>query len=459
MVLACDEVDGTAATGIEMQRHRGICRIDGDDHALTARRTLEDELLRLTDQLVVVAHAERLGTVGSEARRHQRRDPIRQLVPFRRSESGTQLVVAVLLLALDAPLAAVIDAGHAVHAKEQAVQGTEVALVRKLGRDARHVVVVDEGEQVLARVEVPGLVTALTLERVGDLVHVGRIHGRPHALVGLVVVDGVAGVVVQPLVVVAEHRLADQRELLAALVGKRVGNLAQVAEEAQVQAEGYVQAQAVDVELALPAADHIGEILVELEIAVVELDEMGVAAPVFVAEAVVVLVVAAPVDREPASIGARLLLLHHVLEGPEAASHMVEDAVEEHADARLMEGLDHAAQILVGTEARINLGVVARVIAVAIALEGRVEHHAGCAELLDMANPAVVNDVEQTMPVCRMRADRSLPLGAAVVAPRRAAQPERIDLIDRRTLIPVHIVPPFLRTGLARLVDPLRHTA
>ena len=93
--------------------------------------------------------------------------------------------------------------------------------------------------------------------------HVGGVHARPETLIGLVVVGRVTGVVIHPAVVVAKHRLADEDELLVTLLGELVGDAPQVPEVARVKAVGDVQAQAVDVELALPAANDAGQVIVD----------------------------------------------------------------------------------------------------------------------------------------------------------------------------------------------------
>ena len=100
-----DEVGRTAAACVKVQRH-GLARgVHRNDDALAAGRALEHELLGLALELVVVTVAERLGTLAREAGGRQGRDPFGEVVPFGRVERRPQLVVAEVLLALDAPLA------------------------------------------------------------------------------------------------------------------------------------------------------------------------------------------------------------------------------------------------------------------------------------------------------------------------------------------------------------------
>ena len=270
---------------------------------------------------------------------------------------------------------------------------------------------------------------ALPLERVGDLVHVGRVHGRPEPLVRLVVGDGVAQVLAHPLVVVAEHGLADERELLAALLANLVGKAPQGAKVALVQAVRHVQAKPVDVELAHPAADDAGQVVVELRAPMVELHEALGALPAAVGEAVVPLVVPVPVNLEPARIGALPAALEHVLKGPEAPAHVVEHPVEKNLDASGVARVHHGAQVLVGAEAAVNARVVARVVAVRVRLEHGVEQEARGTELGHVIDPAIVHELEKAV------------LEHAVVLVRSSAEPQRVHLIDEGRLEPAHGAP------------------
>ena len=406
-----------------MQHRRLVRGVDQHDHALVVGAALERKLPRGHAKLGVVAPAQGLAGVAGL---RKRTDPIGELVPLGLLEGRAQLVVAEVLLALDAPLAAVVHAGNAAHAKQDAVQRTQLALVVQLGGDTRNVVVIGKVEQVLAGVEVPRVAAALAFERVGHLVHVGRVHAAPQALVHLVVGHRVAGVVVHPAVVVAKHGLAQQQELLAALGRKLVGHLAQVAKKAQVKAVGNVKAQTVDAVVALPGAHGVGAVLVAGRVVVVQLHQVGHPSPRLVAKAVVVLVVGAPVDVEPAGIGTGLAALAHVGKRPEAAAHVVEHAVQEHADALGVAGVHHATQVVVGAQAHVNLVVIDGVVAVGLTLEHGVQHKTGHAKPRHVVNPAVVNQLKQAM------------LQHAIVLVWRTGQAQRIDLVGNGILVPRH---------------------
>ncbi len=268
------------------------------------------------------------------------------------------------------------------------------------------------------------MTAALTLERIADLMHVIGVHRRPEALVRLVVGHRVAHVLAHPLVVVAEHGLAHEDELLATLVANLVGKVAQTAQVGLVQAEGHVEAQAIDVIVANPTADDAVQIGVQALAPVVELDEVGHALPRRVREAVAILVVAAKVDLEPVNVRALLAALEHVPEGPEAATHVVEHAVQKHADALLVAGVHDVAKIVRGTQAAVNLGVVVGVIAVRAALEDRVQNETVGAQARHVVHPAVIHNLTQTMHE------------HAVVFMRGAHKADGIDLIERRRVKP-----------------------
>ena len=152
----------------------------------------------------------------------QLRDERRQLVGRRLIERRAQRPVAIgaALFASNSPLAAVVDARDARHAKQHAISGAQAGLVGKDACQARHVVVVDKRQQVLAAVDAPGVAAKLTVQRVRDLEHIDRVKAGVQALVALVVGAGVEHLVVDDLVVVAVERLADQHEVGLELTGK-----------------------------------------------------------------------------------------------------------------------------------------------------------------------------------------------------------------------------------------------
>ena len=73
-----------------------------------------------------------------------------QVVLDRLLERGAQSVIAVLLFALGAPFAAVVDARNAGHAEQQCIDQRQMRRILQDGRNARDVVVIHKRKQMLA---------------------------------------------------------------------------------------------------------------------------------------------------------------------------------------------------------------------------------------------------------------------------------------------------------------------
>ena len=91
-----------------------------------------------------------------------------------------------------------------------------------------------------------------------------------------------------------------------------------------------------------------------------------------------------------------MAVLAHVAEGEELAPHVVEDAVEKHANACLVARVHNKAQVVIGAKTAVDGRVVRGVVTVREALEDGVEHEAGCPEALHVVNPTVVDELAQT---------------------------------------------------------------
>ena len=162
-------------------------------------------------------------------------------------------------------------------------------------------------------------------------------------------------------------------------------------------------------------ADNVGVVQVEL-------DQLMVALPGFVPEAVVIAGVAVEADVEPILIGAVPLLLLDVLESPEPPAHVVEHAVQHHPQSGVVERAAYPLEVLVCSQPAVHCIVVPGVVAVPVALEQGVEEYRIGPGFFDMLNPV-------------QHAEDSVGLDAVVV-PRRAAQPQGIDLINYRFIEP-----------------------
>ena len=287
-----------------------------------------------------------------------------------------------------------------------------MAGVGELGGDAVHVVVVQEGQQVLSFVESPLLRAELPGQGVADLEHIHGVEGGPQPLVALVVGHRVAHVVGHPAVVIPVEGLTHEDKVGLEAVDKGP----QLLQVLGGQAVGHVQPQAVNAEPVHPGADGLKLVLHHRRVEQVQLDQLVVALPALVPEAVVIVGVAVEADVEPVPVWAVPPLLLHVLEGPEAPAHMVEDPVQHHPQTGVVKGPTHPGQVVVGPQPGVGVEVVPGVVAVAVAVEHRVEQDGIRPRLFDMVHP-----VQQA---------QDPGLCPAVVLRRRAAQAQGVDLID-----------------------------
>ena len=95
---------------------------------------------------------------------------------------------------------------------------------------------------------------------------------------------------------------------------------------------------------------------------------------------------------------------------------MVEHSVQHHPQPGFVEGIADLLEVLVRAQAAVHMEVIPRVVAVLVAVEKGIEEHGIGAGLLDMLHP--VQHPEDAV------------LLHAVVVLRRAAQAQRVDLID-----------------------------
>jgi hypothetical protein len=98
------------------------------------------------------------------------------------------------------------------------------------------------------------------------------------------------------------------------------------------------------------------------------------------------------VDHEPVGVRGGRAVFEHVVEGPEAAARVVEDAVENNADVAGVGGVEELAQGVVAAEQGIDLVVVVRVVAVVgrggkdgVQVEGRDAQVVQIVEIVDDA--------------------------------------------------------------------------
>ena len=293
--------------------------------------------------------------------------------------------------------------------------------------------VIDKRQQMLAAVDAPRVTAKLAMQRMGDLEHVDRVKAGVQTLVALVVGAGVEHLVVDDLVVVAVERLANQHKVGLELAGKGVQTTHKVA----VEHIGDVQAQAVDAKDLGPTAHRLEQVIDHGGILQIELHKLKMALPALVPKAVAIAGIAVKANVEPVLVGRVPLALLHIAEGPKAATDVVEDGIEHHADAMGVQRLAHGGKVGVPTQATIYMAQTACVVTVAIRLERRVDEHSANSEFLQVIGP-LGNLHDGGIGVGRgvgSLGELILGNGGGVFV-RSSAKAQRIDLIERRLVCP-----------------------
>ena len=418
MELSGQQVARAAGLRAEVRGEGRAVGVDRHKNPLPLAGPLKDDLPVCEQQLPIAAGTQRFflpvcsGAAGDE---------IRQPVFLRRIKAGTQRRVALLLASGGSPLAAVINAGYTRYCKQHRVNQRQVRGVLELARDAGDVVVIRKIQRVAA--DVPP--AELLLEREVDFKEIQGVEARPQPLVKLIVGDAVERLRIHPLRIVAVQHLAEQKK--AGLERVAVG--AQPPQKVERQAVSHVQPQTVDPEFPHPAVDAGKNVPHHLLVLEVELHELVMPLPPLVGEAVAVGIVGIEAQaRKPAAVRRALAVAPHVLKGPETPADVVENAVEHHADARPVQRAAYRGKVGVGAEPAVDGAEIPRVVAVRVGGKHRAEVHgvrAGTAYLPDPAchfADAVHRD--------------------AVVARGRAAETERINLIEYAVVSPHFFVLP-----------------
>ncbi len=115
--------------------------------------------------------------------------------------------------------------------------------------------------------------------------------------------------------------------------------------EAEIQAVGAVETDAVDVELVDPEVDDIKEIVADLLVLEIQVDEFEAVSPCFVGESVVIAGVSAEPDSfVPSAVRGLFSFFLNVAEGKEFAAGVVEDTVYDDFDAEFVGFFTYAAK-------------------------------------------------------------------------------------------------------------------
>mmetsp|Transcript_6587 Transcript_6587/g.28066 ORF Transcript_6587/g.28066 Transcript_6587/m.28066 type:complete len:400 (+) Transcript_6587:1180-2379(+) len=253
--------------------------------------------------------------------------PLKRLRQVERAAHG-EVAVRPPGRALLRHLVAVVHAGHAPG--EQQRRGRELVVLARVGQARVHAALVVVAQEVEHR-QVPVHVL-VALERVLQLPVVVVVQRRPQRLGELVVRAGVQQTGAHVRVVVAVHQLAQQRAVGLSVVARR----RKLAPKIRRNLVRDVQAPPVDVRALRgePEPAAFLEVRTHLRIVVVQLGKTHVALPPFQVHAVAVLagVVPVPVPRASA-------VREHVARRKVVAAGVVEDAVQDDADAERVRGV------------------------------------------------------------------------------------------------------------------------
>ena len=229
------------------------------------------------------------------------------------------------------------------------------------------------------------------------------------------------------------ERLADQHKVGLELTGKSV----QAAHEVAVEHIGNVQAQAVDAKDLGPATHGLKQVIDHGRVLQVELHKLKMALPALIPKAVAVARVTVKADVEPILVRRIPLALLHIAEGPKTAADVVEDGIEHHADTVGMQCVAHGGKVDIPTQAAVDMAQAARIVAVAIGLERRVDEHSANAEFLQVVGPFGNLHDGRIGASCGIGGLGELILGnRGGVFARSSTKAQRIDLIERRLVCP-----------------------
>ena len=239
----------------------------------------------------------------------------------------------------------------------------------------------------------------------------------------MVVRDSVNIGISLPSDVLAVYHLSHQIEVVLHLVSYP----SQHPHEAEIQHIRRIQPQSVDIELLHPVSDDVRDIPLYLRVLLVEPDEQVISSPVVIRESVIIAVVASEVHpRVPAQILRILSFLLNIPESKEIPAGVVEHSVKDHPDPLFMAFLHEVRKICVGPESAVQLHIICGLVPVSHRLEQRAYVYAVEAHIRNMGYPRV----QLLQSVYGLR---------VIVFMRATQQPEGINVIEYRFIVPSHL--------------------
>ena len=169
---------------------------------------------------------------------------------------------------------------------------------------------------MIPSVQAPGIGAELTHEGMDDLKHIHAVEAGEKSFVALVVGRAMKLSFAHNSLVIAAEDLADQIEVLL----ERVRIAPESSDEVPVEAVSDVQPQSVNVKIVHPVPDRVEDMRDDFLVSEIELDQVVIALPALVPEAVVVRGISVEADIEPILIGGFPSSLQDILELRESAA-------------------------------------------------------------------------------------------------------------------------------------------
>ena len=251
-----------------------------------------------------------------------------------------------------------------------------------------------------------------------DLEQIHAVEAGIQSLIAFIVGAGMQHLIVHQRLIVAMQDLSHQEKVLL----QPVAEAAEPAHKVMIQQIGNIQTQTVDIEVLHPETDAFQNVIHNLFIFQIQLHQVIISLPALIPQAVIIVGIAAQIDMEPVQIRRILPVLQHVLEGPEASSHMVEHPVQNHADSRLMQTVAHLCKIPVASQPAVNFSEISCIITVSIGFKHRRKVNRVRADPLYMRNPLLHL--------------QNPGLFHTVIFKRRSTEAQRIDLIKYALICP-----------------------
>ena len=414
--LACGKIVRKTEARVKMRRERLAVGIYRHKHTLVLEITLQNALPVRQHRHLNIAVLERLALA---VRLRKPCDKVGKLVPLGSLKARTERGVAVFLLRLSAPLAAVINAGNTRHTEKHGVNERQMLRLGEYRSHAGNIVIINKTEQVQPAELAPVLGTETVFQRMAYLEHIHAVEARIQTLIALVIRHGMQHFGVSPALILTVYHLADKEEILF----QAVGEAAQALHEIEIEQISHIEPYAVDAEILYPVFYTIHDMVGNGGVFEIELNKVVMTLPAFVPKTVVIIAVAVEIDVEPVLVRRIPLLFANVTELREAASDMIENAVQYDLNAFFVQSIADLLEILVSAETGIYLAVIAGVVAVSVAFEHGREVHGVAAELFDMVNP--VKNLQYAV------------FENAVILERRSAEAQGVYLIKDSLITPV----------------------